>query len=127
VDVVRLTTQDCSALAARYEEHGNSHRRMAAALREAGAAEALERLRALRRLEHHFDVDLGSFCHRFRHRDDAETHPIERWLLHYIAREDPAPAPDGAAPDVWLLLDRLREVRQWMKEGGPAPPQPHPG
>lgn len=127
MDVICLTSQDCSALAARYSQHGNSHRRMAAAVREAGAGDALERLRALRRLERRFEVDLGALCHRFLHRDDPATHPIERWLLHYIAHESPSSSVDDAGPDVWVLLDRLREVRQWIEEGSPAPPQPHPG
>ena len=113
-EVIVLGPADRGLLAARYAEHGNSHRRMAAALREAGAEEPLERLRALRALECRFAIDLGSLCHRFDRRDQPGTHPLERMVLSYIAQE--RRAPDGRA-ELWVLLDRVRDVRAWIEEG----------
>lgn len=141
MDLVALTLEDYRALVARFGEHGNSHRRMMGALREAGASAALERLRALRRMERRFDVDLGALCWRVEHRDDPATHPIERWVLDYVTRRSregrarPVPesgrslglpleqesAPHADATHLWVMLDRLREVRAWIDEGRMVP------
>ena len=109
MEVVRLSQTDCDLLAARYVEHGNSHRRMSQALREAGATAAADRLVGLRKLEHRFDVDLGLLCHWFQRRDATETHPVERTIINYLTR----PQPD----EVWILLDRVRELRVFLDEG----------
>lgn len=77
--VVCLSAEDCRLLAERFAVHGNSHRRLAGALKEAGALDTLERAGALRRLEANFEIDLGSLCHRFARRDHPSTHPSSGW------------------------------------------------
>ncbi|NIR61567.1 MAG: hypothetical protein GWO02_19775 [Gammaproteobacteria bacterium] len=114
MDVVCLSAEDCRLLSARFAEHHNSHRRMAGALEEAGATEALMRLGALRRLEAHFEIDLGSLCHRFGRRDHPKTHPLERMVLGYVAAW--TPRPDGTG-ELWVRLDRVRQVRELIDEG----------
>ena len=113
MEVVRLSQTDCALLAARYIEHGNSHKRMTVALREAGAGEAADRLHGLRTLEHRFDVDLGLLCQWYSRRDSDNTHPIERTLISYLTRTQ----ANGAGPEVWILLDRVRELRAFLEEG----------
>jgi hypothetical protein len=108
VEVVCLSEEDRRLLAARCAEHGNSHREMTRALSKSAPAELLERLRALRRLEHHFSVDLGWLCHRYQRRTDPGTHPLEKMVLTYVAQ--PRRRADGAE-DLWVLLDRIRQVR----------------
>ena len=110
MQVISLTASDCRVLAARYAEHGNSHRRMRDALREAGAAEVCERLTALRALERRFDVDLGEVCGRYQRRADPKTHPIERLVIRFITEER------HGGDHVWVLLDRVRQLRE-LKEG----------
>ncbi|MEX2281608.1 MAG: hypothetical protein WEE89_03860 [Gemmatimonadota bacterium] len=113
MEIVRLTRSDCALLAARYIEHGNSHKRMTAALREAGAVAAADRLHGLRSLEHRFDVDLGLLCQWYERRDADATHPIERTLITYLTRSQ----NNGEAAEVWILLDRVRELRAFLEEG----------
>jgi hypothetical protein len=110
VEVLCLTDQDRRLLAARFGEHGNSQRRMRAALHEAGAAGAAERLAALRQLERRYDVDLGEVCHRFGRRNLPDTHPIERFVMSYIAEERVL----AGRGELWVLLDHLRQVRELM-------------
>jgi hypothetical protein len=113
VEVVRLSHTDCALLAARYGEHGNSHKRMSVALREAGAGEAADRLMGLRKLEHRFDVDLGLLCNWYVRRGAESTHPIERTLITYLTRSQLA----GEGGEVWVLLDRVRQLRAFLEEG----------
>ena len=110
--VVCLTAADRRLLAARFAEHANSHRRMRTAFLDAGAASAVDRLDLLRRLEHRFRIDLGSVCHRFERRDRPETHPIERMVLNYVAELH---ASADGAPELWVLLDRVEEIRELME------------
>ncbi len=99
-DVVSLSVADFRLLDARCREHGNSHLRMAAALAEADAGATLERLRALRRMERRFRVDLGHLCASMARRDEPSTHPIERWVLGYVAEwRDVVPSGTGATQD----------------------------
>ena len=114
MQVLRLSASDARLLAARFTEHGNSHQRMCAALKDAGTRAVPARLRALRALERRFDVDLGSICFRFQRRDDPGVHPIERLVVQYITRPARGAHPDAA--DVWILLDHVRRVRE-LKEG----------
>lgn len=114
MNVLRLSAADTRLLAARFTEHGNSHKRMSAALAEADAAAVRARLHALRALERRFNVDLGSICFRFQRREDPGVHPIERLVVQYITR--PAPGEDPDATDVWILLDHVQRVRE-LKEG----------
>jgi hypothetical protein len=114
IEVLRLDEVDCRLLSARFAQHDNSHRRMAGALREAGALDMLDRLRALRSLERRFAIDLGSLCHRFERRNDAGTHPIERSVLSYVAREQRG--PDGRMA-LLVLVDRVRSVRALIERG----------
>lgn len=114
MEVVRLTAGDCRLLSTRFAEHGNSYRAMAGALADAGRSGPLARLRALRRVERRFEVDLGSLCHRFHRRNHEDTHPIERAVMSYIATW--RRRPDGCR-ELWVLLDRLRNVRTLIEEG----------
>jgi len=95
VRVVGLSESDRRLLATRYREHGNSHRRMRDALREAGATVTVDRLDALRQLERRFDIDLGAVCYRFPRRLDPATHPIERFVVDYVTEPRPEPAGGG--------------------------------
>jgi hypothetical protein len=113
MDVISLTAADCRLLTARYAEHDNSHRRMSSALAESGSTRSLERLRALRSMEVHFGVDLGSLCFRFTHRNDKGTHPIEQTVLAYMAQWR---SSSTGGDELWVLLDRVREVRELMQE-----------
>jgi hypothetical protein len=112
MEVVCLTDQDRRLLAARFGEHANSQRRMKTALLEAGAAAAAARLAALRLLERRYDIDLGEICHRYGRRNLPETHPIERFVMSYIAEERP---PCNGGCELWVLLDRLHQVRELME------------
>jgi hypothetical protein len=108
--VVCLTAPDRSLLCARYEQHANSHRRMLDALTEAGAADASARLVALRKMERRYDLDLAEISHRYAHRLDASTHPIERMVLEFIAEEK-----DGeAGTQLWIMPARVQQVRELM-------------
>ena len=112
MEAVRISLADCRLLAARYTEHGNSHRRMSNALREAGALPSVERLLTLRQLEHRFDVDLGLLCHWFERRDGKETHPVERAIITYLT----APHGNNGGAELWIRLDRVRELRDLLEE-----------
>ena len=112
MDVVSLTLADCALLSARYSEHNNSCRRMQAALAEAGAHETAERLRALRKLESAFDVDLGLICHWYQSRDLDATHPVARAIIRYLVQP-----PNDSSDSVWVVLDRVRELRALTEEG----------
>lgn len=113
MEILRLTPADCQLLSTRFAEHGNSLSVMRRALDEAGRHDDLERLRALRRMELHFRVDLGSLCHRFQLRDAPGTHPIETGVLDYVAQWRLA---DDGTPRLWVRIDRVRQIRQLMEE-----------
>ena len=112
MDVVALTLADCALLSERYTQHNNSWRRMHASLMEAGAHETADRLRALRKLEGAFDVDLGLLCHWYQSRDEDATHPVARAIIRYIVQ-----AQNGSNDRVWVVLDRVRELRALTEEG----------
>ena len=114
MEVVSLTRSDCGLLAARFGEHGNSQRRMLAALEEAAASDAFARLCVLRQIEKRVGVDLGMLCYHFEHRNDAKTHPFERQIMNYIAHWRLNLA---GAEELWVILDRIREVRDIVEEG----------
>jgi hypothetical protein len=109
VEAVRLTLADCSLLAARYQEHGNSHRRMTQALLDAGAAGTADRLLNLRQIERRFDIDLGLLCHWYERRTAQGSHPVERAIIAYLTAVH-------TRDEVWILLDRLRELRDLLDE-----------
>ena len=113
MEVICLTRSDCGLLAARFGEHGNSQRRMLAALAEASANDSCARLRALRALEHSFALDLGMLCYHFEHRDDADTHPFERAVMNYVAHRR---VNAQGADELWVLVNRVREVREIVEE-----------
>jgi hypothetical protein len=112
VEVLRLSPGDCRLLTARFGEHANSHRRMVAALEEAGADAPLARLRALRILERRFSVDLGSLCWRFERVDHPNTHPIERYIVQYVTR---VRRTEQGSNELLVLLDNVRQVRELME------------
>ena len=114
MEVVCLTAADCALLAARYAEHGNSSRMMRRALEEANAPTVIERIQTLRSLEHRHDVDLGEVCHRYERRNRFDTHPIERLIMNYIAQ---VRLNAQGGEELWIRLDRVREVRSLMGEG----------
>lgn len=114
MEVISLSRSDCSLLAARFNEHANSQRRMLSALAEAGASEAFSRLCVLRLIERNAGVDLGMLCYHFEHRNNAAAHPFERAVMNYVAYWR---VNRGGAQDLWVLVDRVREVREIVEEG----------
>ena len=113
-EFVVLSRSDCGLLAARFGEHGNSQRRMLNALEEAAADDAFARLCTLRQMEKHFQVDLGMLCYHFQHRNDGNTHPVERAVMNYVA----AWTPDAnGVEELRVRIDRVREVRDIVQEG----------
>ena len=113
-ELISLTRFDCGLLAARYAEHGNSQRRMLDALEEANANDAFARLCALRQVEKHFEIDLGMVCHHFEHRNDKNTHPIQRAVMNYVAQW--CVRTDGIQ-ELHVRIDRVREVRDLVGDG----------
>jgi hypothetical protein len=109
MEVVSITRSDCALLAARFSGHGNSQRRMLQALDEAGADDAFARLAVLRKMEKQIGVDLGMLCHHFEHRNDVATHALERAVMNWVA--------EWRAEQLWIRLDRIREVRDIVEEG----------
>lgn len=87
---------------------------MLSALEEAAADDAFARLCALRQIEKHFQVDLGMLCYHFQHRTDANTHPVERVVMNYVAAWT---ANDQGADELRVRIDRVREVRDIVEEG----------
>jgi hypothetical protein len=118
VEIIRLSEEDFQLLVTRFAEHGNSQRRMAIALGEAGAATEVEHLRGLGRLEMHFMIDLGSLCHRFQKRNDAGTHPLERQVLDFVASWR---VEEDGARELWVVVDRVRQLRHFMEMEHPGP------
>ncbi len=111
MDVVALTFTDRRLLAARYEQHGNSHLAMRNALVQDGQAETAVLLDALRAVERTFDLDLGLVCHLFEHRGDPDRHPIEKLVIDFITD-----VQSGDADELlWILPDRVRQVRDLMQ------------
>ena len=113
MEVLCLSVADYGLLKSRYAEHGNSQLRLAEALKEAGATDALRQSKTLRRMEVSFGIDLGSVCHRFEHRHDTGTHPIETMVMNFVAEW----RGSNGRRELWVLIDRLRQVRELMEEG----------
>lgn len=138
MEIIRLTLEDCRLLATRFDDYGNSHLRFDEALAAGNrpdpdeqtdapatpaserdprltpkTATTLARLRALRRLECHFSIDLGALYHRFQHRDDPGLHPLERSILDSIARWHHGPEDQT---ELWVLVDNVRQVRELIDE-----------
>ena len=111
MEVARLDPLDHALLCARFAEHANSQRRMRDALAEAGAADSLARLQALRGMERALDVDLGAVCWRWEHRADAATHPLEHGVMAYVAEARETPR----GWELWVYLDRVRQLRELME------------
>ncbi len=116
MEVLCLSAADYGLLRCRYSEHGNSQLRFSAALKEAGAEDTLRRSRLLRRMEIEHAIDLGSLCHRFEHRNDAGVHPIECMVMNFVAEWRGSPRNRGKRV-LWVMLDRVRQVRDLMEEG----------
>lgn len=108
--IVCLGHADRRLLCARFDEHGNSHRRMFASLTDAGAAEASTRLQALRSVEKRYNLDLAEICARHSRRNDGSTHPIERLVLEFITEERHL----EDETQLWIMPDRVRQVRDLM-------------
>jgi hypothetical protein len=128
VEVIRLTLKDSELLSTRFAEYGNSHRKMEEALTaafdaaepesnsgndDAAGAPTLARLRALRRLERQFAIDLGSLCHRYQRREDPKLHPLERSVLESIALWR---LGEEGEDELWIFVDRIRQLRRIMAE-----------
>ncbi|MEX0906909.1 MAG: hypothetical protein WD054_01160 [Gemmatimonadota bacterium] len=111
MNVVCLSSSDRNLLCLRWNRHGNSQRRMLEALAATGAGDAGARLSALRSLEKRFDLDLAEICYRHARRNDESTHPIERLVVEFITEE----RPDQAGTQLWILTDRLQQVRELME------------
>jgi hypothetical protein len=113
-ELISLSKDDCGLLAARYAEHGNSQRRILQALEEAAADNEFARMCALRQLEKHFGVDLGMLCFHFEHRNDKNTHPIQRAVMNYVAEWT---LDANASQELRVRVDRVREVRDIVEDG----------
>lgn len=113
-EVVVLSQSDCSLLAARFGQHANSQRRMLGALEEAAADDAFARLCTLRQMEKHFAVDLGMLCYHFEHRNDQNTHPIQRAVMNYVASWT---VSDAGVEELCVRIDRVRDVRELVEDG----------
>lgn len=87
---------------------------MLAALDEAGAKESHTRMVVLRQMEKQASVDLGMLCYHFEHRNDDITHPFQRAVMNYVAHWRTNAA---GAQDLWVILDRIRQVRDIVEEG----------
>lgn len=85
---------------------------MRGSLLEAGVPATVDRLDTLRRLERRVGIDLGSVCFRFERRDRPETHPIERVVINYITE---LRQPADGVEELWVLLDRIDEIRELME------------
>lgn len=107
MDVVALSAADQRLLCARYTEHENSHRRMRDALRDAGAVDAAARLDALRRMERHFNLDLGLICHRFARRNAPDVPALERAILAYLTE---VRCDEAGREQLWVLPERARQL-----------------
>jgi hypothetical protein len=115
MDVVALTFTDRRLLAARYDQHENSHRIMREFLVQSGAEDVAARLEALRSVERAFDLDLGLVCHLYEHRGDQGRHPIEKMVVDFITDVNANGAQDGDEL-LWVLPDRIRQVRDLMQD-----------
>ncbi len=116
MNVVALTFTDRRILAARYDEHTNSHRDMRETLLSRGALDTVARLDALREVERLFDLDLGLVCHLYEHRADEGRHPIEKMVVDFITDVRTNHAAGGDADELlWILPDRVRQVRDLMQ------------
>jgi hypothetical protein len=113
-ELISLSKEDCSLLAARYGEHANSQRRFLQALEEAAADDAFARMCTLRQVEKHFAVDLGMLCYHFAHRNDKNTHPIQRAVMNYVAEWS---VGANAVQELHVRVDRVREVRDIVEDG----------
>lgn len=102
-------------MARRYEFHKNSTAALAKALAREGEGEGvLRRLRALRRIERRFALDLGLLCHEIRRCRERRPHPLERMVIRYVT----LPARDGG-DDVIVDVGRIREVIGLIEKGVP--------
>lgn len=109
--LIRLTREDRWLLVRRYEFYRNSMAALAKALvREPEGEGALRRLRALRRIERRFGLDLGLVCHKVRRCRERRPHPLERIVIDYVT----LPA---AGDDVVLDVGRVREVIGLIERG----------
>ena len=109
---IRLTREDRWLLARRYEFHRNSPTALAKALAGEGDGEgALRRVRALRRIERRFGIDLGLLCHKIRRCRERRPHPLERIVIGYVT------LPSSDAEDVILDVRRIREVIGLIEKG----------
>ena len=108
-EVIALTRNDCGLLSARFGQHGNSQRRMLAALEEAAANDAFARLCVLRQLEKAFDVDLGMVCYHFEHRNDQTTPELQRLVMNYVAQWGFSAM---GAQELRVRIDRVRDVQE---------------
>jgi hypothetical protein len=103
--LIRLGREDRWLLVRRYEFYGNSVAALAKALvREGEPPETLRRLRALRRIERRYGIDLGLVCHKIRRCRERRPHPIEKMVIDYVTW----PGPEG--DDVLVDVERVREV-----------------
>lgn len=75
--------------------------------------EILRRLRALRRLECHFSIDLGALYHRYLNRNAEGLHPLERSILDSIAHWHQRP---GEEVELWIRVDNVRQVRELIDD-----------
>ena len=111
--LIRLTHDERWLLARRFEFFRNSSAALAKALvREADGDASVKRLRALRRVERRFGIDLGLLCHKIRRCRERRPHPLERLVIGYVT------IPAGGDGDGVLVdVGRVREVIGLIERG----------
>lgn len=110
--LILLGAQDRWLLVRRYEFFRNSAAALAKALvREEDGEAVVRRLRALRRIERRFGIDLGLLCHKIRRCRERRPHPLERMVIGYVT------LPTESKDDVLLDVGRIREVIGLIERG----------
>lgn len=111
-----LTPEQVDLAAQRYAEHGNSPARIERHHLDRGDRAAALALRALRRVERRFEIDLGTVCHKFLEAEIASTAAVQREVMAYVARwnED-----RSGARRLLVSIDRARQIDR-LAEGDVA-------
>lgn len=103
-----LTPEEVELAALRFEEHGNSARRIARHYRRCDEPGRLATCRGLHRLEREFGIDLGTICFKFLETEIHDTPVVQKQVMHYVAgrRGDAT----GDSLDLVVSVERALEI-----------------